>query len=62
MKNHSLISFLSGVTLGAVIALLVAPDSGKNTRQKIGCKLRHGEHKMKEAIEEELNMQPREEY
>ena len=36
MKNQNLFSFLGGLTVGAIAALLLAPDSGKNTRHKIG--------------------------
>lgn len=36
MKNNSLLlAFLGGIALGAVAALLFAPDSGENTRKKI---------------------------
>lgn len=47
MKNQNLFSFLGGLTVGAIAALLLAPDSGKNTRHKIGDKIKHGEKKIK---------------
>ena len=49
MKNQNLFSFLGGLTVGAIAALLLAPDSGKNTRHKIGDKIKHGEKKIKDA-------------
>ncbi len=51
MENQglNLVSFLSGLAVGAVVALLVAPDSGKNTRNKISKALKEGEEKLKEA-------------
>ena len=47
MKNQNLFSFLGGLTVGAIAALLLAPDSGKNTRHKIGDKIKHGEKKIR---------------
>ena len=49
MKNQNLFSFLGGLTVGAIAALLLAPDSGKNTRHKIVDKIKHGEKKIKDA-------------
>ena len=49
MKNQNLFSFLGGLTVGAIAALLLAPDSGKNTRHKICDKIKHGEKKIKDA-------------
>ena len=49
MKNQNLFSFLGGLTVGAIAALLLAPDWGKNTRHKIGDKIKHGEKKIKDA-------------
>lgn len=43
MKNQNLFSFLGGLTVGAIAALLLAPDSGKNTRHKIGDKINLGD-------------------
>ena len=39
MKVSQLITFLGGAFLGAVIALLLAPESGDETREKIKSKL-----------------------
>ena len=49
MKGQCFFSFLGGAANGAVVALLLAPDSGKNTRHKIGDKIKHGEKKIKDA-------------
>ncbi len=35
MKSNGLISFLAGITAGAVIGVLFAPASGKETRKKL---------------------------
>ena len=43
MKGQCFFSFLGGAAIGAVVALLLAPDSGQNTR-----------HKTADAVEEEL--------
>ena len=52
MKNQSLLAFLVGAAIGATVALLVAPDSGKNTRAKIATKVREGKDRAMEAVEE----------
>ena len=49
MKGQCFFSFLGGAAIGAVVALLLAPDSGKKTRHKIGDKIKHGEKKIKDA-------------
>ena len=43
MKGQCFFSFLGGAAIGAVVALLLAPDSGQNTRHKIVDKIKHGE-------------------
>ena len=50
MKGQCFFSFLGGAAIGAVVALLLAPDSGQNTRHKIVDKIKH----VKDAVEEEL--------
>lgn len=35
MKGENLLAFIGGAILGAVAAVLLAPDSGENTRKKI---------------------------
>lgn len=52
MKTQSVFAFLAGAALGAAVALLVAPDSGKNTRHKIADKVREGKERALELAEE----------
>lgn len=33
--GNSILTFIAGAAVGAVVALLVAPDSGAKTREKI---------------------------
>ena len=40
MKASTLFAFLGGAALGAVIALLAAPDKGSDTRKKLRRKLK----------------------
>ena len=54
MKGQCFFLFLGLAAIGAVVALLLAPDSGQNTRHKIVDKIKHGEQKVKDAVEEEL--------
>ena len=35
MKCNGIVAFIGGALAGAVAALLLAPDSGENTRRKI---------------------------
>lgn len=39
-NNNTIIGLAAGAALGAVTALLFAPDSGKNTRKKIKVKVK----------------------
>ncbi len=39
-NNNTIIGLATGVALGAVTALLFAPDTGKNTRKRIKVKVR----------------------
>ncbi|WP_418422304.1 YtxH domain-containing protein [Alistipes ihumii] len=43
---------MGGAAIGAVIALLTAPDSGANTRHKIAGKIKQGGQKVKDTLEE----------
>ena len=51
MKASTFFTFLSGAALGAMIALLVAPDKGSDTRKKLRRKLKeHGIDLNKEEL------------
>ena len=53
MKASQLITFLGGAFLGAIIALLLAPESGDDTREKIKTKLEEKGIKLtKEQLDE----------
>jgi gas vesicle protein len=53
MKASQLITFLGGAFLGAIIALLLAPESGDDTREKIKSKLEEKGIKLtKEQLDE----------
>jgi len=41
-KTDSLVWFLTGAALGAAVALLYAPQSGRDTRRYLGKKAKHG--------------------
>ena len=43
MKNQNFLSFIGGLAIGAIAALLLAPDSGG--------KIKHGKKKMQELQE-----------
>ena len=55
MKGYCVLSFLGGAAIGALVALLVAPESGAVTRHKIAESVRHGEQRMKDAVGEVLH-------
>ena len=53
MKASTFFTFLGGTALGAMIALLVAPDKGLDTRKKLRRKLKkHGIDLSKEELSE----------
>ena len=52
MKAQSLFAFLAGAAVGAAVALLVAPDSGVNTRKKIARTIRQEKEKALERVVE----------
>lgn len=64
MKASQLITFLGGAILGAIIALLLAPESGDETREKIKTKLEEKGIKLSkeqldefiDSIKEKLNL------
>ena len=50
MKTSNLMAFLGGVTVGAVVALLLAPEKGCETRKKIKETLENEIDKLKEKL------------
>jgi len=48
-KPDRLLWFFAGAALGATVALLYAPQSGKDTRRYIGKKAKHGRDAVMEA-------------
>ncbi len=50
MKQSTLLAFIGGALAGAAAALLLAPDSGANTRRKIKEKAIEEYQAMKERI------------
>lgn len=53
MKASNILALLGGMAIGAIIAILLAPDSGKNTREKINNKLKEkGINLSKEQLDE----------
>ena len=64
MRVSQLITFLGGALLGAIIALLLAPESGNETREKIKSKLEEKGIKLSkeqldefiDSIKEKLNL------
>ncbi|MEF9930891.1 MAG: YtxH domain-containing protein [Bacteroidales bacterium] len=50
MKQSTLLAFIGGAVAGAVAALLLAPDSGANTRKKIREKAEEEYEILKEKI------------
>ncbi len=49
--NNTLITFLAGAAVGAIIGILYAPDKGSNTREKLSFQL----DKYKKLLEDYLN-------
>ena len=57
MDYRHIFSFLGGLAAGAIIALLLAPDKGSETRRKISEKLKEkGIHLTGEELDEFINM------
>ncbi len=53
MKASNILAMLGGVAIGVIVAILLAPDSGKNTREKINKKLKEkGINLSKEELDE----------
>lgn len=54
--SNSLLCFIAGAVAGAATAILLAPDSGENTRAKIRTKTEELRGKTKRRIKEGLDM------
>ena len=59
MSNHHnnnggtvLLAFMIGALTGAVVALLLAPASGEETREYLGQKAREGKARARDAVEQ----------
>lgn len=50
MSNRAFWSFLGGLATGLAVGMLYAPDSGKNTREKLKVKLEEYWSELKEMI------------
>ncbi len=48
MKHSSILAFIGGLTAGFVTAMLVAPNSGEQTRDKIKDFMHDTDHRLKE--------------
>lgn len=55
MDNSRLVWFFAGAALGATVALLYAPQSGKDTRRFLGKKARKGRDAMADVSREALD-------
>jgi gas vesicle protein len=49
-KSDSIIAFLAGMAAGTVLGVLLAPDSGKNTRDKLSFQLDKYKEQLTELI------------
>ena len=50
MKTKGLLAFIGGALVGAATAILLAPDSGENTRRKLRDKVQHEYDHLKEKM------------
>lgn len=50
MKCKGLLAFIGGALAGATAAILLAPDSGENTRKKLKEKAQHEYDHLKEKL------------
>jgi gas vesicle protein len=55
--KDTLITFVVGVATGAVLGILFAPDSGKNTRDKLSYRLDKLQEKLRETIQDLMKQQ-----
>jgi gas vesicle protein len=54
-KSDRLVWFLTGAALGAAVALLYAPQSGKDTRRYLGKKAKHGREAISDVSRDALD-------
>ena len=54
-KSDRLVWFLTGAALGAAVALLYAPQSGKDTRRYLGKKAKYGREALEDVSREALD-------
>ena len=52
LGGTALLAFISGAALGAIAALLLAPQSGRKTREQLKGYARKAEHTLREAASE----------
>ena len=50
MKCNGIIAFIGGALVGAATAILLAPDSGENTRRKLKDKAEQEYNNLKEKV------------
>jgi len=51
-NSSSLLAFMTGVAVGAIIGILYAPDKGENTRDKLSFQLDKYKKKLDSLLEE----------
>lgn len=51
-RTNAMIAFVAGIAAGAALGLLLAPQSGKETREKLGKKGRQAKARLDELIDE----------
>jgi gas vesicle protein len=54
-SSRVLLAFLGGLATGAVLGVLFAPDTGKNTRDKLSYQLDKYMKKLKEMLGQEID-------
>lgn len=52
MDTKSVMAFIGGALLGAATTLLLAPDSGENTRNKIAKRAKEGYNNLKDRVDQ----------
>ena len=55
MKCNGIIAFIGGALVGAATAILLAPDSGENTRKKLKEKAEEEYNNLKEKVAKAKN-------